>query len=490
MASVSPPSDIPDSEAPRGLPIRRFGRYWLLRLIARGGMGEVYLAATTGIEGAERPCVVKIIRREHAKDVSFLARFLDEARVQAQLQHSGVVQVIEASTDENGEPFVVVEYVEGRSLGEVRSRLAQVAYRLQWADAVALAASAAEALAHVHERVDHRGKPLDIVHRDMSPQNVMVGYGGDLKLIDFGTARGHNRRCHTVSGVVYAKPGYVAPEVANGKPGDGRVDLYALGVMLWELAAGRRFLQGDPTDHLTAVARGERSVVPIAQLIGAPAKLDEILRKLTAFDPEQRFTSARIAATELAGLLAKAPSLLNGERGVRARIAQLMLTLYPSEPTHSRRMFARLVQAARELDRQGAAMEARPLPEPVAPVEVDERVLPGTAYRVLRKIGQGGMGTVYEAEHVELGRRVALKVLAAEHATSPDYAARFRREARALSRLSHRNLVTLHDFGQASDGRLYCAMEYLEGETLEKLLARERVLPWGRVAHWPARRWC
>jgi serine/threonine protein kinase len=480
MPTVPPPAS-PDPEAPHGLPIRRFGRYWLLRLIARGGMGEVYLAATTGIEGAERPCVVKIIRREHAKDSSFLARFLDEARVQAQLQHPGVVQVIEASTDDNGEPFVVVEYVEGRSLGEVRVRLAQVGYRLSWAEAVALGASVAEALAHVHERVDHRGKPLGIVHRDMSPQNVMVGYGGDLKIIDFGTARGQNRRCHTVSGVVFAKPGYVAPEIANGKPGDGRVDLYALGVMLWELAAGRRFLQGDPTEHLALVAKNQRPLPPIAQVIGAPAKLDEIITRLTAFDPDQRYPGARAAVADLASLLSKAPSLPNGERGVRARIAQLMSTLYPSEPTHSRRMFAKLVQMARDIDKKGEASPSQPSPEPPPQADVDDRILPGTNYRVLRKIGQGGMGTVYEAEHVELGRRVALKVLAAEHATSPDYAARFRREARALSRLSHRNLVTLHDFGQATDGRLYCAMEYLEGETLDKLIARERVVPWRKA---------
>ena len=136
---------------------RRFGRYWLLKLIARGGMGEVYLAATTGIEGAERPCVVKIIRREHAKDSSFLARFFDEARVQSQLQHPGVVQIFEAATDENGEPYVVVEYVEGRSLGEIRTRALQLNYRLTWADAVAVAMATAEALVHVHERVDIAG---------------------------------------------------------------------------------------------------------------------------------------------------------------------------------------------------------------------------------------------------------------------------------------------------------------------------------------------
>src|SRR3954469_24887359 len=113
---------------------RSLGRFLLLRRIARGGMGEVFLATTTGIEGAERPVVVKIIRREHATDPSFIARFLDEARVQAQLQHSGVAQVIDATIDERtNEPYAVVEYVEGRSLGDVRSRAVQMGQAIAWA---------------------------------------------------------------------------------------------------------------------------------------------------------------------------------------------------------------------------------------------------------------------------------------------------------------------------------------------------------------------
>jgi serine/threonine-protein kinase len=148
---------------------RAFGRLHLLRQLARGGMGEVFLATAGGIEGAERPCVVKIIRREHAEDRSFLARFLDEARIQAQLQHPGVAQILEASIDESGKPFVVVEYVEGRNLGEVRNRAHQLGTRIAWTDAVAVGVALAQALAHVHERTDASGKPLEIVHRDLSP---------------------------------------------------------------------------------------------------------------------------------------------------------------------------------------------------------------------------------------------------------------------------------------------------------------------------------
>src|SRR3984885_4432991 len=137
---------------------RARGRYVLLKRIARGGMGEVFLASTTGIEGAERPVVVKIIRREHAKDPSFIARFLDEARVQAQLQHSGVAQVIDATIDDRtGEPYAVVEHVEGKSLGDVRARAVQIGHAVGWADAVAVGTLIAEAMAHIHERPDPSG---------------------------------------------------------------------------------------------------------------------------------------------------------------------------------------------------------------------------------------------------------------------------------------------------------------------------------------------
>ncbi|WP_437970839.1 serine/threonine-protein kinase [Sorangium sp. So ce260] len=477
---VLPPSHEPNKSgfAADDVP-RPLGRYVLLRRIARGGMGEVFLASTTGLEGAERAVVVKIIRREHASDPSYIARFLDEARVQAQLQHSGVAQVIEADVDPaTGEPYAVVEHVEGRSLGEVRARAVQLGHRFDWAEAVAIATMIAEALAHVHERRDPSGAALGIVHRDLSPQNVMLGFSGDVKIIDFGTARGQNRRCHTVAGVVFAKPGYVAPEVANGDPGDARVDLYALGIMLWELCAGRRFLQGDAQTHMAAVARNQNDPPPIALSLGAPPALDAAIARLTAFDREARHPSSRAAARDLAALLGAAVALPGGERGVRARAAHLMQRLFPGEPGRSRSEFASLVAAAKA-HRATAVTPVSPRAEAMASAERgDEGMLPGTRYRLLREVGTGASSTVYEAEHVDLGRRVALKVVSAEHSATDVVANRFRREARVLSRLSHEHLVKVHDFGMAADGRLFCGMDLLEGETLDAVLARGAAIDW------------
>ena len=293
--------------------------------------------------------MVKTVRRDHVHDGSFLARFLDEARVQSQLNHPGVAQVLEASTDENGEPYTVVEYVEGRSLSDVRQRAIQLGARLGWAEAVAIAIEMSNALAHVHERPGGDGTPLGIVHRDLSPQNVMVGYVGEVKLIDFGTARGQNRKCHTVAGVVFAKPGYVAPEVARQQVGDARIDLYALGIMLWELCAGRRFLSGDPQKHLEEAAAGHVKVPALADWSMRRRSSTTVIQKLVANDPDDRYASAALAAIDLSRVLALGPPGANGERSVRGRIQALMRTLWPHEPARSRSEFARLLKGARGL---------------------------------------------------------------------------------------------------------------------------------------------
>jgi len=447
---------------------RVFGRLLLLRLLARGGMGDVYLAATTGIEGAERPCVVKTVRRDHIHDGSFLARFLDEARVQSQLNHPGVAQVLEAASDEHGEPYTVVEYVEGRSLADVRQRSVQLGSRIDWPEAVAFAIELGQGLAHVHERAGADGSPLGIVHRDLSPQNVMIGFAGDLKLIDFGTARGQNRKCHTVAGVVFAKPGYVAPEVARQEVGDGRIDVYAMGVMLWELCAGKRLLSGDAQKHLEDVAHGRFVIPELATTRGVPRELDAVIQKLTANDPDQRYPNAAIAAKELVKVLQLAPSK-EGERGIRGRIAALMKTLWPSEPARSRAEFAKLLKESRHLRAEATTPSSTKVAELAQRDNSDDpNMLAGTPYRLGKKIGEGESGQVFEAEHVELGRKLAVKVLAPTHSSAAGSIDRFRREARVVANLTHKNLVHLHDFGKSLDGRVFLAMDLLDGETLDK----------------------
>ncbi len=447
---------------------RRFGRYVLLRRIAKGGMGEVMLAAALGLEGAERPVIVKTIRSEHRTDKSFKARFLDEARVQAQLEHPGVAQVLEATVDdETSEPYVVVEYVDGRSLGDVRARSVSTSQRIAWHEAVAIIQLTAEALSHVHERSDGDGKPLSIVHRDLSPQNLMVSYGGEVKIIDFGTARGENRKCHTVSGVVYAKPGYVAPEVANGNSGDFRVDLYAIGVMLWELVCGRRFLSGEASEHMALVGKGERELPPISDCEDAPPGLDVVIKRLTSFDKNHRYARTKDAARELASLLSHAPPMASGERGVRGRVQMLMNRMFSGEITRARREFLRLVAEARKVF--GASKTPRANTPRVAHVvrESEEGVLPGTRYKLLSELGRGQGSSVHKALHVDLDRSVAIKLLDSKEKLGET---QLRREMRVLSLLDVPGVVRLRDVGRTADDRPFLVLELCEGQNLESKL--------------------
>lgn len=457
---------------------RPLGRLVLLKHLARGGMGQVYLASTTGLEGAESAVVVKTIRGDKAKDPSFVARFLDEARVHAQLRHPNVASIVETGREIDGTPYTVVEYVEGKSLADVRHRAMQMGHNMSWGDAVAMGIEIAQGLCHVHERRGSDGRPLQIVHRDLSPQNVVIGYDGEVKLIDFGTARADNRKCRTVSGIVYAKPGYVAPEVGRSEVGDHRIDLYALGVIVWELAKNARYFSGDPGEHMAIVASGRHRYQPIAAAIGAPAELDDVLSKLLNADPEARYQSARAALGDLVRIMSRAPVHPEG-RSLRARIASTMRLLYPAEPGQSREEFSNLVDGARAAGLTDPSQQSTP----EAPSSSRMRaagVLGPLPYRLIRTIGEGSAGVVYEAEHQGLGRRVALKL--AKEGSSPDH---IRAEARAGARLNHAGVVRTLDAGTTEDGRAYIATELLEGCTYRayaKGLRTGEALPWKLAA--------
>jgi serine/threonine-protein kinase len=304
----------------------------------------------------------------------------------------------------------------------------------------------------------------------------MVAYGGDVKLIDFGTARGQNRKCHTVSGIVFAKPGYVAPEVANNQPGGIPADLYAIGIMLWELLAGRRFIAGDAADHLAQVAAGTKVVTPVAELVHAPPELDIICQRLTATNLEERYESAREAVADLVQLLKRAPNTADGQRSVRVRIAQLMHRLYPAEPTRTRAEFQRLLASARHMEPPASALVPPPSPPPPPALENASPLLSGTRYELGERIGEGATGVVFEATHVDLARKAAVKLFNVEGKVSAKKLEHFRHEARLMAQLSHDNIVRIHDFGTTTDGRVFLAMERLEGQSLDRHLVTHGTL--------------
>ncbi len=222
----------------------RFGDYRLLRRLGKGGMAEVFLARRRGAVGFEKTLVVKRILPQLAGDPSFVKMFIDEAKLSAELHHPNIVEVYDLG-EIDGRLYIAMEYVAGKNLHEVLRAAAAAAAPLEWTMAAHLARETARALHHAHEHRSPGGAPLSVIHRDVSPSNVMVGHDGVVKLLDFGIAKAAVQSGDegTRTGTVKGKFSYMAPEQLDGLRVDRRADVFALGVLLWELATGVRLFR-------------------------------------------------------------------------------------------------------------------------------------------------------------------------------------------------------------------------------------------------------
>jgi len=271
----------------------KLGRYEILKPLAQGGMAEVLLARATGIEGFERHVVIKRIRAEQARNTQFVKMFLDEARLAAALHHQNIVQVHDIG-QEDGEYFFTMEYVHGE---DVRTLLRQASSKralMPIAHAITIVAAAAAGLHHAHEQRGPGGKSLGIVHRDVSPANILVGFDGGVKVVDFGIAKAAMRSAETASGTIKGKVAYMSPEQCTGQPVDRRADVFALGIVLYELVTVRRLFKAD-SDFLmmTAIVAGD--VPPPSRLRrDLPPELEEIIRKALWVDPDARDQTADV----------------------------------------------------------------------------------------------------------------------------------------------------------------------------------------------------
>ena len=222
---------------------RRLGRYEILRPLARGGMAELFLARATGIQGFEKLVVVKRILPEMARDTEYVEMFLEEARLAAGLHHSNIVQVYDIGEDEAA-PFFAMEYLHGEDVRTVARGAQLRGERIPVEHALAIAIGVAAGLHHAHEQRDSDGRPLGIVHRDVSPHNVAVTFDGGVKLLDFGVAKTRKRVSATRHGTLKGKLGYMSPEQCRGDELDRRSDVFAVAILLWELITGRRLYGG------------------------------------------------------------------------------------------------------------------------------------------------------------------------------------------------------------------------------------------------------
>lgn len=274
-----------------------FDKYELVRRLAVGGMGEVFVARqVSDVVGFERHVILKSLLPDLASDPAFVEQFLDEARVAATLNHPNVVSVYEVGVSQ-GTYYLAMEFIPGMNLSQLRR--ASVAAKTPLAPELIarVIAEAAAGLHHAHIANDVNGKPLALVHRDISPHNIMVRGDGVTKVVDFGIASAANRVTRTRSGVVKGKLAYMSPEQLLSHPLDGRSDQFSLGIVLWELLTNTRLFTGDNDLRIAEAVLRAQIDPPSAR--GGPADLNDIVLRMLERDPGKRFASCDEVAKAL-----------------------------------------------------------------------------------------------------------------------------------------------------------------------------------------------
>ena len=266
-------------------------KYELLCPLAVGGMAELHLVRAHDREHGERLAVIKRLRRELAVDHQFVKMFLDEARLASTLRHPNVVEVLAVGHDDD-QCYIAMEHLHGHDLRDTMARVTGRRQRLRFDQALAIARSVAVGLHYSHERTGADGQPLHIVHRDVSPHNVFLTYGGDVKIVDFGVAKAATQLSRTRTGVLKGKVAYMSPEQATGQRLDRRSDVFCIGILLWEMTTGHwLYRKSTELDTLNAVA-GERPPRPSRRVPDYPRELEKVVMKTLARSRDERWATA------------------------------------------------------------------------------------------------------------------------------------------------------------------------------------------------------
>jgi eukaryotic-like serine/threonine-protein kinase len=277
-------------------------KYRVIKRLEAGGMAEVYLGEAVSVQGFRKKVAIKRVLPHLAQNQSFIEMFLDEARLSARLDHANIVSVFDISKREDTY-FLIMEFVDGVNLKRILESLTKRGQRIRLVDAVHLAIEACRGLSYAHELVDEQGHALGIVHRDISPPNIMVTRRGEVKLADFGLAKASTQIQTTDPGVVKGKFSYLSPEAANGLPVDARTDIFAIGIVLWEMLAGKRLFWGE-NDYATVKLIQKANVPRLAPLNReVDEAFEEVLLKALTRDPGDRYQSAREFGAALADYL-------------------------------------------------------------------------------------------------------------------------------------------------------------------------------------------
>jgi serine/threonine protein kinase len=268
-----------------------FGKYYLLERINVGGMAEVFKAKTVGVEGFERIVALKRILPSIAEDEEFITMFIDEAKIAVQLQHANIAQIFDLGKVDDAY-FIALEYVNGRDLRGIFDDLRKRGDRMPMAQACYFTMQLCEGLDYAHNKRDSQGRELNLVHRDVSPQNVLLGYDGEVKLIDFGIAKAAGKASKTQAGILKGKFGYMSPEQVRGLPIDRRSDIFALGIVLYEMLTGERLFIGESDFSTLEKVRNVEIIPPSSFNSEIPDKLERIVLKALEKNVEDRYQNA------------------------------------------------------------------------------------------------------------------------------------------------------------------------------------------------------
>jgi serine/threonine-protein kinase len=308
------------------------GKYELISPAGEGGMAVVWKAVARGAGAFQRTVAIKRIQAGRHADPSFIKMFEEEARVGSQLQHPNIVQILDFGRDEDGGYFLVMEWMEGLDMFQWVRSFPKAAARTPWPLVTAIGIETLRGLAAAHERVLDSG-PAPVIHRDVSPSNILLGTNGTAKLTDFGLARAMDRASMTRPNVIKGKLAYCAPELIGGAKPSARTDVFSLGVVLWESLAQRRLFTGkNDLEVLIAVRKCD---VPslMNERDDLPAALAEIIHESLVADPERRFQAAKEMARTLAAVLRASTEAADAEPlGASVRAARVRLGKEP-EPT-------------------------------------------------------------------------------------------------------------------------------------------------------------
>src|SRR4051794_25330395 len=269
----------------------RFGKYTLLDRIAVGGMAEIFLARQAGLEGFEKTIVIKRIRPHLSKQVAFVKMFLNEAKLAAQLNHPNIVQIYDLGKISDSY-FIAMEYIFGRDMRRIIPKADSLGIPFPMVYALKIASSVCEGLYYAHQKVDLYGNPLNIVHRDVTPENIFVSFDGTVKVLDFGIAKAANQIEQTRAGEIKGKLSYMSPEQCMGKVLDCRSDLFSLGVVLYEWLTGFKLFTGDSEVAILKSITEGKIYAPSYFKADIPEAVESILMKALAKDREERYQTA------------------------------------------------------------------------------------------------------------------------------------------------------------------------------------------------------